>query len=597
MKKLTFTILFSILFCTIAWAQSTWELKNKADSLTQEQEYSQAAEVYQDIITMDGGSPTIFLNLSLSLSLAGEIDLAYTALDSAFLYGYDDLEVIENNPNFKALSKVYPMFQELIEREREFYNVEVIDNEWLLKALSERKGVTLDDSKWDWEWNWESVNRWEGNFDRYPELNLKFTADSLYDFKGKSLNITISQNNHFVLNNLKLKSLQVNYQNSNKRPLVIISDAMNLGSPSDDQHYFWIGEINAENLSINVSNLNFFALSGIITNNIDIEKIEATDLIIILDSQILDGYLGPIGSEKEPSLMLVVRESTIGISSEFLVFSDFFAMYSTTISGDLDFSLSRVNKINFESNQFKEVVSIVETNFYDEQNYMPYNQFIKGFGVPHSILNEEEFYYDTYLSTGDYNLVENKVSFDKLIQSNKKMHSVYREQGDIESANAIYVKLKDLMTEYTLHRYKETGNIEYLIKYQIEKLLKFYTKSGTSPERAILISIYILFGFSIIYLFFPSEWDNQRNKQVIKDFKTLIEKNGAGYLKPFIALSSNAFIVWLNAFSLSLNAFVTLGFGSIPIKGVGKYICIVQGFMGWFLLSIFTVTLINQVLI
>ena len=77
----------------------------------------------------------------------------------------------------------------------------------------------------------------------------------------------------------------------------------------------------------------------------------------------------------------------------------------------------------------------------------------------------------------------------------------------------------------------------------------------------------------------------------------LIKKNGAGYLKPFIALSSNAFIVWLNAFSLSLNAFVTLGFGSIPIKGVGKYICIVQGFMGWFLLSIFTVTLINQVLI
>lgn len=38
MKKITFTILFSILFCTIAWAQSTWELKKKADSLTQEQD-------------------------------------------------------------------------------------------------------------------------------------------------------------------------------------------------------------------------------------------------------------------------------------------------------------------------------------------------------------------------------------------------------------------------------------------------------------------------------------------------------------------------------------------------------------------------------
>jgi hypothetical protein len=222
---------------------------------------------------------------------------------------------------------------------------------------------------------------------------------------------------------------------------------------------------------------------------------------------------------------------------------------------------------------------------------MPYSQIEGGFGVRAAM--ENSIYEETYIST----LIADKESFDKLIYINKRMHSVYRERGDIESANAIYIKLKDLMTEYTLQQYKETGDIEYLIKYQIEKLLKFYTKSGTSPERAILISIYILFGFSIIYLFFPSEWDNQRNKQVIQDYKLLTEKNDAGYLKPFIALSSNAFIVWLNAFSLSLNAFVTLGFGSIPIKGVGKYICIIQGFMGWFLLSIFTVTLINQILV
>ena len=589
MKKLTFTILFPILFCTITLAQSTWELKNKADSLTQEQEYSQAAEVYQDIITMDGGSPTMFLNLSLSWSLAGEIDLAYTALDSAFLYGYDDLEVIENNPNFKALSKAYPKFQELIDREREFYNVKVIDNEWLLKALSERQGVTLDDSKWDWEWGWKTVGSWDseknekGSIETYQDINLAFTEDSLYDLKDKSLYINSTKNNHIELNNLKLKRLKIDYQNSNDRPTILISDAMNIDSPSSDQHSVWLEDIHTENLSFNVSNLNIFSLFGLIVNDIDIEKIEATDLIGIFSSNIFDGYIGPIGSENEPSLALSLMQSTIGISSDFLVFSYYFSVYGTTILGELNFSLSSVNKIDFDSNQFKEVVSIGETNFDNNQNYMPYEQFEKGFGV-NGIANGIE-------------LLDSKSQFDKLIHTNKKMHSVYREQGDIESANAIYIKLKDLMTEYTLHQYKETGNIEYLIKYQIEKLLKFYTRSGTSPERAILISIYILLGFSIIYLFFPSEWDNQRNKQVIQDYKLLTEKNDAGYLKPFIALSSNAFIVWLNAFSLSLNAFVTLGFGSIPIKGVGKYICIIQGFMGWFLLSIFTVTLINQILI
>ena len=52
----------------------------------------------------------------------------------------------------------------------------------------------------------------------------------------------------------------------------------------------------------------------------------------------------------------------------------------------------------------------------------------------------------------------------------------------------------------------------------------------------------------------------------------------------------------VNALTLSLNAFVTLGFGTIPTTGIARYVCIVQGFIGWFLLSLFTVALINQVL-
>jgi len=39
-----------------------------------------------------------------------------------------------------------------------------------------------------------------------------------------------------------------------------------------------------------------------------------------------------------------------------------------------------------------------------------------------------------------------------------------------------------------------------------------------------------------------------------------------------------------------------VGFGTIPTRGLARYVCIIQGFIGWFLLSIFTVALINQVL-
>ncbi|MGB1003527.1 MAG: hypothetical protein ACPGVC_04820 [Salibacteraceae bacterium] len=56
------------------------------------------------------------------------------------------------------------------------------------------------------------------------------------------------------------------------------------------------------------------------------------------------------------------------------------------------------------------------------------------------------------------------------------------------------------------------------------------------------------------------------------------------------------FIRLLNSTMLSINTFSTLGFGDIPVKGVMKYMAILEGFLGWFLLSIFSVSLISQIL-
>ena len=51
-----------------------------------------------------------------------------------------------------------------------------------------------------------------------------------------------------------------------------------------------------------------------------------------------------------------------------------------------------------------------------------------------------------------------------------------------------------------------------------------------------------------------------------------------------------------NSIFLSMNTFTTLGFGEIPVKGIGRYLSILEGFLGWFLLSIFSVSLISQIL-
>ena len=52
----------------------------------------------------------------------------------------------------------------------------------------------------------------------------------------------------------------------------------------------------------------------------------------------------------------------------------------------------------------------------------------------------------------------------------------------------------------------------------------------------------------------------------------------------------------INSLVLSINAFSTLGFGQIPVRGFTKYVAIIEGFIGWFLLSVFIVSLLSQMM-
>jgi len=127
-------------------------------------------------------------------------------------------------------------------------------------------------------------------------------------------------------------------------------------------------------------------------------------------------------------------------------------------------------------------------------------------------------------------------------------------------------------------------------------LLKIYTEHGTNPGQAMTASVWLILFFAIIYFFYPSEWDQQSKIILIKHFNEFRKRNDKGYFKPFVQMTKGLLLSMLNAITLSINAFVTLGFGVIPTKGAARYICIFQGFLGWFLLSIFIVALINQVM-
>ena len=93
-------------------------------------------------------------------------------------------------------------------------------------------------------------------------------------------------------------------------------------------------------------------------------------------------------------------------------------------------------------------------------------------------------------------------------------------------------------------------------------------------------------------LFYFNVYDDWQQLTSQKKFKTTSILTISLVLFAFWGL----FMRTLNALALSLNAFVTLGYGEIEAKGVARYFCVLEGIVGWFLLSIFSVSLISQIL-
>ncbi|WP_144894920.1 potassium channel family protein [Lutibacter sp. Hel_I_33_5] len=283
---------------------------------------------------------------------------------------------------------------------------------------------------------------------------------------------------------------------------------------------------------------------------------------------------------------------------------------------------------------------------------------------------------NTYASQYKFQ-IENSYKFEKRLLGS--FYDSYKSQYDTDFANKVYITLKDLETQ----RYQYLNKIEPSFKtyftWKINQLLKVLSAYGTSPSRTIIISIYVIFIFAFIYLFFPNSWDTInrnrlmkrlrfytryfRNKESMKEiyqedmkqdlmsfeeFKVYMnksQKETPSYFlwlaKPiyyfsstnykiisklfdktdvlkgkwvdlpkskkiatsvfmglwiFMLLCFDVIIKFINALTLSINTFTTLGFGEIPTKGFPRYLSIIQGFIGWFMLSIFSISLISQIL-
>ncbi len=215
--------------------------------------------------------------------------------------------------------------------------------------------------------------------------------------------------------------------------------------------------------------------------------------------------------------------------------------------------------------------------------FLPEEQ-LEDFYEQMNFADESETYMPEFYEAETKKELLSKWFFDKLMGDYYRIYQTYKVKGQIENANAIYVEMKDVYGRRYKALYQQDSNLTTFLTWKLNQLLKFYTEHGTQPIKAIVISIYIILLFGLIYFLFPNEWDSLEWTR--KSFTKLTRKQRISLVVAHL----------LNSLVLSLNAFVTLGFGRIPTSGFPRYVTVIQGSIGWFLLSLFTVALINQTL-
>ena len=287
-------------------------------------------------------------------------------------------------------------------------------------------------------------------------------------------------------------------------------------------------------------------------------------------------------------------------------FSNLSVLYNS-FDQPTDFSsLVASEKLRLIGNEFNKEISFSQTIFSEFRNELNWNQFKTGelcsFEYPHLFTNDEALlkklgnskWIYTGRETSDIELNDN---FDQLVSSYVQLFHIYKSREDVESANACYAKMKEVETRKWEYRYQQQKSFESFFRWQLNSFLSYFTDYGTNPAKAVVKSGWVILLFSIFYIFFPSDWDITSRSQFLQNIKNLASKNREkSFIMALLFIIYIGFVNIINALTLSMNAFTTLGFGDIPTHGAARYVTIIEGLIGWFLLTIFSVSLINQVL-
>ena len=139
------------------------------------------------------------------------------------------------------------------------------------------------------------------------------------------------------------------------------------------------------------------------------------------------------------------------------------------------------------------------------------------------------------------------------------------------------------------YKVQDDEKFQLYIKSNKKKLPWYYNLFGRQWTTISKLYFGIKLGLYRVFDRLLGVWENK------KGFKRFITSAGFA-LMVFTLLFVDLFVRLIDSLTTSLNAFSTLGFGEIPVRGIAKYLAVIEGFIGWFLLSIFSVALISQII-
>jgi hypothetical protein len=600
-------------------AQSSDSLISKAERLYEIGNFAKSASTYDLAFRKAVIKPVDYYNAACSHALAGNVDRALAYLKLAFSSAKaKGKHVVTANhmitdTDLDTLRQA-PQFRELVEQ---YYSP--------LDAVMICEREISDENLWDYinrkiqsgETRISILNKtiyWKKENDRYipndrhvfRDSPLRSNENTILDFSGCTFEYYLIVGRGRV--NLRLDHLSFENCNFRYEPAFI---TLNLEKPFSFRDCQFNGLFLSANFQNPSRSLEYFNSKILFERCTFTSKRSVIDLYsdspldlhfknnVLLDSAVMlitgnqfgDVKLSNMAAPRAYVRVKVTQINTLQVEASTI---DTLCLTDSEITSKFNFIASKINS-NF---------LMRNTTFSDNpSNQIRWASFsnklglIKDFHVVYRGSKDRDGYDAPIFITGvEPDHFKDGDLFAGLMGTYSLFLNQFKSNNDLESYNKCFIELKELQSRRLEYLYETNGGFEAYFRWKLSQLLKFYVRYGTDPARAILISIYIIIAFGVFFFFFPSDWDTTSKKTLIANYRDFIEKNEKGYVKPFLALTKGFVLSLINAITLSLNAFITLGFGNIPTHGVARYFCVLEGFLGWFLLSIFTVALINQTL-